>query len=183
MPIEAQIDQPGEGDVPGLDAGARRKDGLLSTGDMARLSHNTLRTVRFYEEEELLRPVQRTEGGHRLFESRELCKLRLITDLRAAGFSLDEIRDLLVTKQRCKTGDDASREVCDRLARQIHDLTTRVELLQRVASELAATRAILLDCQGCPRSDLSSQACGSCDQMTRRDSLPNATSVLWQVGR
>ena len=35
---------------------------------MARLSMSTLRTVRFYEEEGILRPIARTDGGHRLFE-------------------------------------------------------------------------------------------------------------------
>ena len=33
---------------------------LLTTGEMARRSSNTLRTVRFYEEEGILRPVRRT---------------------------------------------------------------------------------------------------------------------------
>lgn len=41
---------------------------LLTTGEMARQSSNTLRTVRFYEEEGILRPVRRTDGGHRLFD-------------------------------------------------------------------------------------------------------------------
>ena len=66
----------------------RRRDGLLTTGDMARKSGSTLRTVRFYEEAGILKPTQRTEGGHRLFEASELDKLRLVSDLRSAGFSL-----------------------------------------------------------------------------------------------
>ena len=76
-------------------AAPRRKDGFLTTGDMARLSSNTLRTVRFYEEAGLLSPVQRTDGGHRLFPQSELRKLQLVSDLRAAGFSLEEIREMI----------------------------------------------------------------------------------------
>ena len=38
---------------------------LLTTGDMARRSSNTVRTVRFYEEVGVLESAERTEGGHR----------------------------------------------------------------------------------------------------------------------
>ena len=95
--------------------GLRRKDGLLTTGDMARQSANTLRTVRFYEETGLLTPVQRTDGGHRLFEKGELRKLQLISDLRAAGFSLEEIKEMIEAKLQCNCGADASRNVIGRL--------------------------------------------------------------------
>ena len=44
----------------------------LTTGEMARLSKTTLRTVRFYEEAGILAPIGRTEGGHRVFERAQL---------------------------------------------------------------------------------------------------------------
>ncbi|MBT8451830.1 MAG: MerR family transcriptional regulator, partial [Deltaproteobacteria bacterium] len=55
---------------------------LLTTGDMARLSQSTLRTVRFYEQEGLIEPERRSSCGHRLFSARELLKLQLALDLR-----------------------------------------------------------------------------------------------------
>src|SRR5690348_9179110 len=73
----AEVERPREGAPP------------LTTGEMARLSNSTLRTVRFYEEEGILRPARRTEGGHRLFERTELDRLMLVTDMRMAGLSLD----------------------------------------------------------------------------------------------
>src|SRR5512135_1014731 len=63
------------------DSGPRRRDRWYTTGEMARLSDNTLRTVRFYEEAGIIRPVGRTEGGHRLFERAELDRLLLVSDL------------------------------------------------------------------------------------------------------
>ena len=49
---------------------------------MARLTGNTLRTVRFYEEAGILRPDRRSAGGHRLFSQHELERLQpsLTTD-------------------------------------------------------------------------------------------------------
>jgi len=71
-------------DTTTLDVEAGAED-LLSTGDMARLTGNTLRTVRFYEEAGILHPERRSTGGHRLFTHAELERLQLISDLRAAG--------------------------------------------------------------------------------------------------
>jgi DNA-binding transcriptional MerR regulator len=71
---------------------------LLTTGDMARLSDSTLRTVRFYEQEGLIEPERRSACGHRLFSGRELMKLQLALDLREAGLSLQNIKDLFCLK-------------------------------------------------------------------------------------
>ena len=71
---------------------------LLTTGDMARLSDSTLRTVRFYQQEGLIEPERRSNCGHRLFSGRELMKLQLALDLREAGLSLHSIKDLFCLK-------------------------------------------------------------------------------------
>src|SRR5690606_25219830 len=82
---------------------------LFTTGDMARITNTTLRTVRFYEEAGILRPARRTEGGHRLFVREELERLRLASDMREAGLSLDDIRSLLELKSKATTGGEAAR--------------------------------------------------------------------------
>ncbi len=163
--------------------GSRRKDGLLTTGDMARLSDNTLRTVRFYEESGLLMPVQRTDGGHRLFPRRELGKLQLISDLRAAGFSLEEIKEIIEVKHSARTGADASRGIIDRLDSQIHTMKKRIALLERLLGELDTTRELLAECQACTDDKRFPDACRQCEVMSDADRIPNAASVLWQVER
>ena len=162
-------------------AEARRKDGLLTTGDMARLSQNTLRTVRFYEEEGLLKPLQRTDGGHRLFPLHELRKLLLITDLRAAGLALEEIRDMLEAKDRARTGAAASREVVERLAAQLELMNTRVALLKRLATELDSTRKHLSLCLVCDDVRRFPTGCKECSSLRSNGGFPEALSVLWGV--
>jgi DNA-binding transcriptional MerR regulator len=162
---------------------ARRKDGLLTTGDMARLSRNTLRTVRFYEESGLLSPVQRTEGGHRLFPAAELSKLLLVTDLRAAGFSLDEIREMLEVKLHSVSGGEAARDVICRIDEQLDSMTARVELLERLVSELRSTRTLLRGCVECKDNENFPHACADCTVMAKPSNLPNAVSVLWGLPR
>ncbi len=171
----------------GHDGGARRdagrRDGLLTTGDMARLSDNTLRTVRFYEEAGILYPVQRTDGGHRLFAEGELSKLQLVTELRAAGFSLEEIRELLEVKLRATEGSAASHDALTRLASQIERMDQRIKVLTHLRNDLVASRAVLRECSACTDNQLYPHGCGDCSVMTDQSSLPNAVSVVWGVTR
>jgi DNA-binding transcriptional MerR regulator len=83
---------------------------LLTTGDMARLSESTLRTVRFYEQEGLIEPERRSACGHRLFSGRELMKLQLALDLREAGLSLQNIKDLFCLNKAPKAARGADRD-------------------------------------------------------------------------
>lgn len=53
----------------------------------------TPRTLRFYEQKELLSPVRR--GSHRLYGKRDRARLHLILRGKRFGFSLEDIRQLL----------------------------------------------------------------------------------------
>lgn len=152
---------------------------LLTTGEMARRSNNTLRTVRFYEEEGILRPVRRTDGGHRLFDGRELERLQLVTDMRAAGLSLDEIKQILEIKQRASSGADASRQATQILARRIEELREKLAVLARLQEDLGRTTDLLGACLECHDSPFPAR-CDSCEVMAR-PSLPRSMRVLWST--
>ncbi|MEM6438280.1 MAG: MerR family DNA-binding transcriptional regulator [Pseudomonadota bacterium] len=62
-------------------------------GEMCAEYDVTPRTLRFYEQKELLHP--RREGQKRLFTKRDRGRLKLILRGKRFGFSLDEIRELL----------------------------------------------------------------------------------------
>ena len=158
----------------------RRKDGLLTTGDMARLSASTLRTVRFYEEAGLLRPAQRTEGGHRLFSHSELARLVVVTELRSAGLSLDAIREVLGAKRLAHTGASASRHLIERLDRHMAAISDRKELFDRLLAELEEARQALVACTECVREGFP-EACRDCLVMENQRSSGPAVSVLWEV--
>jgi len=53
----------------------------------------TPRTLRFYEQKELLAPIR--DGQKRLFTKRDRARLKLILRGKRFGFSLEEIRQLL----------------------------------------------------------------------------------------
>ncbi|MEO1686406.1 MAG: MerR family DNA-binding transcriptional regulator [Pseudomonadota bacterium] len=62
-------------------------------GEMCADYDVTPRTLRFYEQKDLLHP--RREGQKRLFTKRDRARLKLILQGKRFGFSLDEIRELL----------------------------------------------------------------------------------------
>lgn len=57
------------------------------------------RTLRFYEELELLMPKERNASGHRTYGMNELSKLQFIQSLKFIGYSLQEIKELINDKQ------------------------------------------------------------------------------------
>ena len=151
---------------------------LLTTGEMARRSINTLRTVRFYEEEGILRPVRRTEGGHRLFDRRELERLMLVSDMRAAGLSLDEIKQILEVKQRASSGGEAAKRASEIIGRRIGELREKLRVLARLHDDLTKTSDVMTRCVGCHDGRFPNH-CDSCDVMA--EPLPRSMRVLWSA--
>jgi DNA-binding transcriptional MerR regulator len=150
----------------------------LSTGDMARLSKTTLRTVRFYEQEGLIASQARDGGCHRKFSQAELKKLTIIADLREAGFSLHDIKTLIGLKNRCPTASTAACQMSDALNQRIAELKERIETLERVRSEFNSTLATLQRCAQCAEPDFPKR-CAGCS-VTNQPETSRATELLWK---
>jgi DNA-binding transcriptional MerR regulator len=92
----------------------------------------TPRTLRFYEQKELLSPIR--EGQHRLFTRQDRARLQLILRGKRFGFSLEDIRQLLAMYDRNGSNEaqlTRTREVAlDRLARM---QTQRAELDEAIS--------------------------------------------------
>src|SRR6185369_3166219 len=146
---------------------------------MARRAQTTLRTVRFYDEAGLLQ-VARGEGGQRLFDERQLQKLRLACDLREAGLSLAEIKQLFELKAGCRTPKQASDELSSRLSEQIEAMQEKIALLRRLREELASTVAVIQECGTCDEEGTFPERCDDCEVLDRPD-LPRAAKLLWNT--
>jgi DNA-binding transcriptional MerR regulator len=108
----------------------------LSSGDMARATGNTVRTIRFYEEEGLLKPSVVSDGGHRRYTDDDLERLRLISDLRELGLSLGEIRSILDLRTGCHTAAEFAMRFQEVLAGHLEQAQRRLERLRRMKKEL-----------------------------------------------
>ena len=64
-------------------------------GDVARLSHVSVRALHHYDAIGLLTPSARSAAGYRLYSDADLRRLRQILFYRELGFALEEIADIL----------------------------------------------------------------------------------------
>jgi DNA-binding transcriptional MerR regulator len=153
----------------------KRRDGLLTTGDVARLSGNTLRTVRFYEEVGLIHPEQRSDGGHRLFCKEQLDRIRFITALRAAALSLDEIRAALDTPEKAADRSAAAAAMSNLLDQHALELGRRAESIEAVRQQLLHVRDVLARCAICARTG---EHCDVCTNLAAAGEAGNTARML-----
>ncbi len=68
---------------------------MIHIHKISELTGVTVRTLRYYDKIGLLKPVSKTEGGHRLYTEGEIKTLQQIQFLKKIGFTLDEIKNML----------------------------------------------------------------------------------------
>jgi DNA-binding transcriptional MerR regulator len=73
---------------------------LMQIGAVAQAVNLSLRTVRHYEDAGLVRPAARTVGGFRLYGQDTIARLLLIKQMKPLGFTLEEMRLLIETRDR-----------------------------------------------------------------------------------
>jgi DNA-binding transcriptional MerR regulator len=117
--------------------------GLLQIGQVADRTGLSLRTIRFYEENGLVRPTSRTEGGFRLYSEDDVARLEVIKRMKPLGFTLEEMHELLtlLADLARRPGDEA---LVDRLRTFHGAATARVRALEEqlaVAQGFAGTLA------------------------------------------
>ena len=69
-----------------------KKSGYYSSGEFARMAHVTLRTIRYYDKQNILKPSYVTDAGARFYTDEDFARLQQILLLKYLGFSLDDIR-------------------------------------------------------------------------------------------
>lgn len=68
---------------------------FMSIGELSKRMGVTVRTIQYYDKEGLLAPSALSEGGRRLYSSKDMIKLHQILSFKYLGFSLEEIKSRL----------------------------------------------------------------------------------------
>jgi len=105
----------------------------VQIGKVARATGLSVDTIRFYEKEDLLREPERSEGGFRLYSTRDIEHLHFIHKAQELGFSLAEIRELLLIQ-------DERTEACTHVRHVIQSrlgtVRGKIEDLKRLERQL-----------------------------------------------
>ncbi|BCJ95079.1 hypothetical protein acsn021_26480 [Anaerocolumna cellulosilytica] len=73
-----------------------REDGLYKSGEFAKKANVSIRTIRYYDKQGLLKPSYVNKSGYRFYSDLDFAKLQKIVSLKSLGFSLEEIMELVV---------------------------------------------------------------------------------------
>lgn len=123
----------------------------LQIGEAAERSGLTQRTLRYYEERELLPAPSRMEGGFRLYSPEDMGRVERVKELKdLLGFSLADIKQMLdaedvrmqIRAEWRKDADAEEKAEKVRIARevtlrQIHLLDQKVEKMEKMRGQLA----------------------------------------------
>jgi DNA-binding transcriptional MerR regulator len=73
---------------------------VFTIGKLARIADVSSDTLRYYEREGLIEPAGKSPAGYRLYDQDSARRLRFIKQAQHCGFTLAEIRELLVLRRR-----------------------------------------------------------------------------------
>ncbi|MBY0597776.1 MerR family transcriptional regulator [Bacillus bingmayongensis] len=107
--------------------------------EFASIGDVTVRTLRYYDKINLLKPSDYTEGGHRLYVKDDLYVLQQIQVLKHFGFSLGEIQNIIlqndIPKENFMERIHFQRELLlaeqERIAKVLKHMDEMVEIVQR----------------------------------------------------
>lgn len=109
-----------------------KKPGYYSSGEFARMAHVTLRTIRYYDKHDILKPSFVTEAGARFYTDGDFARLQQILLLKYLGFSLDDIREMTI-------GDPDYHFMLNSLNIQLKLVQDRIEQMQLVEKAIQDT--------------------------------------------
>lgn len=105
----------------------------LQIGKVALETGLGIHAIRFYEREGLLKQPPRSEGGFRLFDQDSVRDLKFIRKAQELGFSLSEVRELLVLR---RTESQACSHVRSLLSEKVEMVQKKIHELVRLENEL-----------------------------------------------
>jgi DNA-binding transcriptional MerR regulator len=111
--------------------------GATFIGDVSRQTGLSIHTIRFYESEGLLPEAARTDSGYRVFSPRDIGQLQFIRKAQEIGFSLGEIRELLVLRDR---DTDACSHVKSLVEEKLVSVRSKIQALEAMERDLKRVR-------------------------------------------
>ena len=113
-----------------------KKPGYYSSGEFARMAGVTLRTIRYYDKQNILKPSLVSEAGARFYTEKDFARLQQILLLKYLGFSLDDIREMTI--------DDVDYHfLLNSLGIQLKLVKDRLEQMQLVEQAIQDTMDVI----------------------------------------
>jgi len=102
----------------------------IGIGRLAALTGVKIPTIRFYEQNDLIPPPCRTEGGQRRYDENAVGRLHFIRHARELGFSVEDIRQLLALSERPALPCDSAEQIARHHLQQVEGKIARLRLIR-----------------------------------------------------
>jgi DNA-binding transcriptional MerR regulator len=134
----------------------------MRIGDLAATCGLTTKTIRFYEQADLLPAPPRTPGGYRDYPPEAAARLAFIRDAQSPGLTLAEIRGILVLRD---SGQAPCAHVNGLIEQHLAEIERRMAELRKTRTALRglARRAAGTDPGACTDADICSIITGSAE--------------------
>ncbi|XCP87006.1 MerR family transcriptional regulator [Roseburia hominis] len=116
--------------------------GFMTVGEAAKKMGVTVRTLQYYDKEGLLSPSAESEGGRRLYTDKDLITLHQIMSLKSLGFSLDDIKQRLISLETPADVANALTEQADDIRKKIEQLTASVTAIEQLKTEVLQMQTV-----------------------------------------
>ena len=118
----------------------------LKIGEVASRSGLTVKTIRFYCDQGLIRPSGRSEGGYRLFAAEVFTELALIRTLKGMEIPLQDVQGILESRRSglctCSTA------LQSRIRAKAGEIGQKIEALHSLQTELLTMLESWENCGG-----------------------------------
>lgn len=115
---------------------------FLTVGELAKLMGTTVRTLQYYDREGLLKPSSMSEGGRRLYSTKDIVKLHQILSFKYLGFSLEEIKSKLFTLDTPQDVAKALEHQKRAIKEEISKLKEALEAVNSLHEEVMAVKEV-----------------------------------------
>ena len=139
----------------------------MNIGTVSKLTGLNTKTIRYYEQIELIAPATRSANGYRQYSEKGLEQLKFIQRARKTGFNIEECRQLLAlfndTSRHSHYAKDLVLEKAELVAKQIEELKLMHTCLLDLASQCKSDEdphCVILDHLVDKQIDLSSGSHG-----------------------
>lgn len=116
--------------------------GYMTVGELAKRMNATVRTLQYYDKIGLFPPASKSEGGRRLYTDKDVVWLHQILSLKSLGFSLDEIKNHLLSLETpedvAKTLEGQAKEI----KKQIKDLKASLKATELLKEEVLQMQTV-----------------------------------------
>ena len=73
-----------------------KPEGYYTSGQFAKMARISVRTVRFYDKQNILKPSYVSPAGSRFYTDKDFARLQQILLLKYLGFSLEDIKEMTI---------------------------------------------------------------------------------------